>query len=121
MDPAKHRLAVKGLVSKEVSFSIDELKKNFPAVRTQAMLECAGSGRTGFLPRPSGTLIDSRYWVSERPSTPSSVRSAEKPKFTEPLRPGRPPGHRTKGQDEADIILQECHALVQDRARADSS
>ena len=45
----------------------------------------------------------------------------EKAKFTEPLRPGIPPGHRSKGQDEADIILRECHALAQDRARADSS
>ena len=55
IEAAKHRLTVKGLVSKEVSFSVDELRKNFPVVRTQAMLECAGSGRSGFVPRPSGT------------------------------------------------------------------
>jgi DMSO/TMAO reductase YedYZ molybdopterin-dependent catalytic subunit len=55
LDAAKHRLTVKGLVSKEVTFSLDELRKNFPVVRTQAMLECAGAGRNGFVPRPSGT------------------------------------------------------------------
>lgn len=55
IDAANHRLTVKGLVNKEVSFSVDELRKNFPLVRTQAMLECAGSGRVGFVPRPSGT------------------------------------------------------------------
>ena len=55
IDAARQRLTVKGLVHKEVSFSVDELRKHFPAVRTQAMLECAGAGRTGFVPRPSGT------------------------------------------------------------------
>lgn len=55
LDAASHRLTVKGLVSKEISFSVDELRKRFPLVRTQAMLECAGSGRTAFVPRPSGT------------------------------------------------------------------
>ena len=55
LDAATHRLTVKGLVHKEVSFSLEDLRKNFPLVRTQAMLECAGSGRTGYLPRPSGT------------------------------------------------------------------
>lgn len=55
IDAAKHRLTVKGSVHKEVSFSLEELRKNFPLVRTQAMLECAGAGRTGFVPRPSGT------------------------------------------------------------------
>ncbi len=55
IDASKHRLTIEGLVDREVSFSIDELKKNFRQVRTQAMLECAGSGRTGFVPRPSGT------------------------------------------------------------------
>jgi sulfite oxidase len=55
IDAAAHKLKVKGLVHKEITFSVDELRKRFPAVRTQAMLECAGSGRTGYLPRPSGT------------------------------------------------------------------
>jgi len=45
----------------------------------------------------------------------------EKARFSDPLRPGRPPGHRAKGQDEADLILRECHALAQDVLRADSS
>jgi len=55
LDASKHRLTVKGLVDRELTLSLDDLRKDFPQVRTQAMLECAGSGRTGFLPRPSGT------------------------------------------------------------------
>ena len=55
LDAAQHRLGVKGLVDKEISFSIDELKKGFPVVTMQGMLECAGSGRTNYLPTASGT------------------------------------------------------------------
>jgi DMSO/TMAO reductase YedYZ molybdopterin-dependent catalytic subunit len=55
LDAGKHRLVVKGLVDKELSFGVDELRKSFPVVSTQAMLECAGSGRSGYAPRASGT------------------------------------------------------------------
>lgn len=55
IDAAQHRLTVKGLVDKEVSFSLDELKRSFRVVRTQGMVECAGSGRVAFVPAASGT------------------------------------------------------------------
>jgi DMSO/TMAO reductase YedYZ molybdopterin-dependent catalytic subunit len=55
IDAARHRLTVKGLVDKELSFSLDDLKKNFAVVTLQGMLECAGSGRTNYLPTASGT------------------------------------------------------------------
>jgi len=55
INAAQHRLTVKGLVDKEVSFSLDELKKGFPAVTLQGMVECAGSGRSNYLPTASGT------------------------------------------------------------------
>jgi len=55
LDAAKHRIAVKGLVDREVTYSVEELRKSFKVVTTQGMLECAGSGRTAFVPRPSGT------------------------------------------------------------------
>lgn len=55
IDAARHRLTVKGLVEKELSFSIDELRKSFRTVRLQGMLECAGSGRSAFVPTASGT------------------------------------------------------------------
>jgi hypothetical protein len=41
------------------------------------------------------------------------------PKFTSPLRPGLPPGHRKAPRDEVDRVLRECHALA--RAALDSS
>lgn len=55
IDIAKHRLTIKGLVEREVSYSTEELRKNFRTVRLAGMLECAGAGRTSFNPRPSGT------------------------------------------------------------------
>ena len=54
LDAAKHRLTIRGW-STRTWLSLEELKKAFPVVTTQAMVECAGSGRTAFLPRPSGT------------------------------------------------------------------
>ena len=55
LDAAQHRLALKGLVDKEMSFSLEELKNAFPVVTVQGMLECAGSGRTNYQPTASGT------------------------------------------------------------------
>jgi hypothetical protein len=45
----------------------------------------------------------------------------EKPKFTSPLRPGPPPGHREKPKKEIDFILHECHWIAWDSLREDSS
>jgi hypothetical protein len=53
-------------------------------------------------------------WTAKREAMKS-------PKFTSPLRPGRPPGHRTKPKMEIDYILKECHALAWDSAYRDSS
>jgi hypothetical protein len=43
------------------------------------------------------------------------------PKFTSPLRPGAPPGHRKKPRDEIDWVLKECHALARDVLSPDTS
>jgi hypothetical protein len=53
-------------------------------------------------------------WTTKRETMKS-------PKFTSPLRPGRPPGHRTKPKMEVDYILKECHALAWDRVYRNSS
>jgi hypothetical protein len=45
----------------------------------------------------------------------------EKPKFTSPLRPGPPPGHREKPKKEIDFVLCECHWIAWDSLREDSS
>jgi len=55
LQAAGHTLTVKGLVDKQMTFTIDDLKSAFPAVTVQGMLECAGSGRTAFSPLPKGT------------------------------------------------------------------
>jgi hypothetical protein len=36
------------------------------------------------------------------------------PKFTSPLRPGRPPGLRKRRMDEIDFVLKECHGLARE-------
>jgi DMSO/TMAO reductase YedYZ molybdopterin-dependent catalytic subunit len=55
IDINSHRLTVKGLVDKELTFSVFELAKEFKTVTLQGMLECAGSGRSGYQPKASGT------------------------------------------------------------------
>ena len=42
-------------------------------------------------------------------------------KFTSPLRPGPPPGHRKKKVLEVDLVLTECHGLAWDAMRPDTS
>jgi hypothetical protein len=48
-------------------------------------------------------------------------KTIENPKFTTPLRPGPPPGHRSKPTVEIDYVLQECHGLACDALREESS
>jgi DMSO/TMAO reductase YedYZ molybdopterin-dependent catalytic subunit len=55
IDINSHRLTVKGLVDKELTFSVFELAKQFKTVTIQGMLECAGSGRSAYQPKASGT------------------------------------------------------------------
>jgi hypothetical protein len=42
-------------------------------------------------------------------------------RFTEPLRPGRPPGYRRVALHEVDHVLAECHGLSIDALRPDTS
>jgi sulfite oxidase len=51
---ANHVLRVRGLVDKPLDIPLAQLKK-MPSFTTQAIIECAGSGRAGFQPRASGT------------------------------------------------------------------
>jgi DMSO/TMAO reductase YedYZ molybdopterin-dependent catalytic subunit len=55
IDINAHRLTIKGLVDRELSWSVFELAKAFQTVTIQGMLECAGSGRSNFSPTASGT------------------------------------------------------------------
>ncbi|MFL5259874.1 MAG: hypothetical protein ACJ8AS_08975 [Hyphomicrobiales bacterium] len=47
--------------------------------------------------------------------------SMEGAKFTSPLRPGPPPGHRKKPKGEIDWVLRTCHALARDALAEDTS
>jgi sulfite oxidase len=55
IDINTHRLTIKGLVDKELTFSVYDLAKEFKSVQLQGMLECAGSGRSTYKPNASGT------------------------------------------------------------------
>jgi hypothetical protein len=46
---------------------------------------------------------------------------AEAPKFTSPLRPGRPPGSRRTPDHKIDDVLAECHWLAFEAMRSDTS
>jgi hypothetical protein len=63
------------------------------------------------LPRQAQRLA---RWTERR-------KTMERPKFTAPLRPGRPPGYRKTPTAEVDFVLQECHALAWDVIREDTS
>ena len=54
-DAAKHTVEIIGLVDKPLTLTVAQLRSGFPQVTTQAMLECAGSGRSGYTPMPRGT------------------------------------------------------------------
>jgi len=54
LDASKHVLRVRGLVDRPLEIPLAELKK-MPSFTTQAMVECAGSGRSAFEPRATGT------------------------------------------------------------------
>jgi hypothetical protein len=45
----------------------------------------------------------------------------ERPVFTRPMRPGRPPGHVVRSRDELHAVLLECHALAWDSLKPDTS
>lgn len=48
------RLEVTGLVERPLSLSLTALRERFPVVDVTAVLECAGNGRTGFIPPVPG-------------------------------------------------------------------
>ncbi len=59
IDPEKHRLMIHGLVDRELTFTMDELKR-FPSVTRLHFIECAGNGSS---PR-RGRLIESHGMTS---------------------------------------------------------
>jgi DMSO/TMAO reductase YedYZ molybdopterin-dependent catalytic subunit len=63
VDPASWRLSVGGLVQRELSLSLEDLRAR-PPVTHAVTLECAGNGRTGLSPRPI-----SQPWILEAVGT----------------------------------------------------
>jgi hypothetical protein len=63
------------------------------------------------LPRQARRLA---RWRLKRKNMPA-------PKFTSPLRPGRPPGSRRKKIHEVDEVLAECHYFAWEALKPDTS
>lgn len=63
------------------------------------------------LPRQARRLV--RWRIRQEKS--------ENPSFKSPLRPGRPPGYRTRAVHEVDELLHECHWLASYAAMSDTS
>lgn len=53
-DPDSWTLTIDGEVEDELEITLGELKSEFEQVTMQAVIECAGNGRAGFDPSPSG-------------------------------------------------------------------
>jgi len=54
IDPKKHTINVNGLVEKDLSFTIDQLKTEFEQVEITAVLQCGGNSRSAFVPIAGG-------------------------------------------------------------------
>ncbi len=63
------------------------------------------------LPREARRMV---RWLARR-------AAMKEPKFTSPLRPGRPPGARKRGGHEIDTVLSECHGLARYAMAQDTS
>jgi DMSO/TMAO reductase YedYZ molybdopterin-dependent catalytic subunit len=53
IDPASWRLAIKGLVARELSLSLDDLAR-FETAGVTAVVQCSGNGRAFYRPRAAG-------------------------------------------------------------------
>lgn len=75
IDPARHRLLIHGLVDRELTLTLDELKR-FPQVTRTYFIECSGNGRNAFRhPKPEMTaqhvagMISTSEWTGVPLST----------------------------------------------------
>ena len=54
IDPDKYSININGLVEKELSISLKELKNDFEQVEVTAVVQCGGNSRSAFTPIPGG-------------------------------------------------------------------
>ena len=135
--------------SKPPSFQLFDPRKNFEALRQHGRRFTRNPPRIHFFPYdtlsparppvpPSDGLANAER-ISRRlqalkaalEDLPRQARrlarwrvrreNAKAPKFTSPLRPGPPPGHRKKKVHEVDLVLTECHGLAWDALKPDTS
>jgi len=54
IDPDKYTININGLVDKELSISLNDIKNNFEQVEVTAVLQCGGNSRSAFKPIAGG-------------------------------------------------------------------
>jgi len=54
IDPKTYKVTINGLVEKELSISLDDLKTKFEQVEVTAVLQCGGNSRSAFTPIAGG-------------------------------------------------------------------
>jgi len=54
IDPEKFTISINGLVGKELSISLNDLKNKFEQVEVTAVLQCGGNSRSAFTPTAGG-------------------------------------------------------------------
>jgi hypothetical protein len=146
--PMPNGLVINGRGTRRKSFQLFDTRKSFDFIRVENPLIVMVKTHTRnpynpfdqiYWPKPKPQSIDKTEHLSRRLAAlkhalenipHQAVRLARwtakrealpNPKFTSPLRPGRPPGHRVKPKMEIDYILKECHALAWDSGYRNSS
>ena len=71
VDSSEWRLNVDGDVIRPTTFSIRDLRRNFPLVKAALLLECGGNGRAGYNPPARGNqwttgAVANSYWTGVR-------------------------------------------------------
>ena len=54
IDPKKYTININGMVKKELSITLEDLKSNFEQVEVNAVLQCGGNSRSAFNPTAGG-------------------------------------------------------------------
>lgn len=121
VDGATHRIRVHGLVKRELSLSVDDLRRNFERVEIVAVNQCSGNSRGFFDPRvPGGEwgngAMGNARWAGVRladvlakAGLKEGVRQIRFSGLDRPVLPATPPFVKALSIDD---ILDDGHMMI---------
>ncbi len=121
VDGATHRIRVHGLVKRELSLSVDDLRRNFERVEIVAVNQCSGNSRGFFDPRvPGGEwgngAMGNARWAGVRladvlakAGLKEGVREIRFSGLDRPVLPATPPFVKALSIDD---ILDDGHMMI---------